>query len=172
MAGYVRLLTISALCGLAWNAVAQSDIKPVAAEGKPDKRAGSPKPKAILKDDKSPEMENVRKAIEALSPEQRKRFTENMWRWSELSPEEKKTLRDRDAVRKKVVQQEIEAAMKASGLNFDDDARQRFAKRYTEERKKIEEQLRKDMNERRKPLVQGMIESLKAEFSSGTAGAK
>ena len=36
----------------------------------------------------SPEFENVRRALDALTPEQRKRFQENFWRWANLSPDE------------------------------------------------------------------------------------
>lgn len=121
----------------------------------------------------SPEFDNVRKAIDALSPEQKKRFQENFWRWTNLSPEEKKSLRDREEVRKKVVQQEIEAALQESGLQLQGQRRNQFAKRYAEERRKIEEGLRKDMNEKRKPLVHELVARLKAEFteSNSTASA-
>ena len=38
----------------------------------------------------SPEFQNARRALEALSPEQRQRFIENFKRWSNLPPEEKR----------------------------------------------------------------------------------
>lgn len=115
----------------------------------------------------SPEMENARRALEALTPEQRKRFQENFMRWANLSPDEKKALRDREEVRKKFMQQEIETAIRESGLHLDGSRRGEFVKRYGEERRKIEEQLRKESNEKRKPLVREMLGKLKSEFSSG-----
>lgn len=115
----------------------------------------------------SPEFENVRRALDALTPEQRKRFQENFVRWTNLSPEEKKALRDRDEVRKKLMQQELDAAVHESGLTLDGPRRAEFVKRYAEERRKIEEQLRKETNEKRKPLVKEMLGRLKAEFSAG-----
>src|SRR6202044_2365403 len=51
----------------------------------------------------SPEFENVRKTLETLTPEQRKRFRENFIRWMNLSPEEKKILREREEMRREVM---------------------------------------------------------------------
>ena len=114
----------------------------------------------------SPEFENVRKAIEALTPEQRKRFQDNFRRWANLSPEQKKALRDRDESRRKRMAEEIEVAIKESGLELDKERRDLFARRYSEERRKIEEQLRREMEEKRKPLVQDLIARLKSEFTA------
>ncbi|MDR3406178.1 MAG: hypothetical protein P4L99_27070 [Chthoniobacter sp.] len=115
---------------------------------------------------KGPAYENVRKALEALTPEQRKRFQENFMRWANLSPEEKKALRDREEVRKKIIEQESEAAVQESGLPLDGERREQFIKRYGEGRRLIEEQLRKEMNEKRKPLVHELIGRLRTEFAS------
>lgn len=114
---------------------------------------------------------NVRKAIEALTPEQRKRFQENFQRWSKMSPEEKKALSDRDTFRRKKIAEDIDAALKEAGLELDPARRELFAKRYGEERHRIEEQLRKEMDEKRRPLLKEVIAKLKAEFASGTESA-
>ena len=121
----------------------------------------------------SPDFEkfdNVRKAIDALTPEQRKRFQENFLRWSNLSPEEKKALSDRETFRRKKIAEEIESALKESGLELDPERRELFARRYGEERHKIEEQLRKEMDEKRQPLLKDVVAKLKAEFA-GSAPA-
>lgn len=117
-----------------------------------------------------PAYENVRKALEALTPEQRKRFQENFVRWMNLSPEEKKAMRDREDVRKKWMEQETDIAIQESGLQLEGERREQFAKRYAEGRRLVEEQLRKEMNERRKPMVHELIGRLKNEFS-GEASA-
>ena len=116
----------------------------------------------------SPEFENVRKAIDALTPEQRKRFQENFLRWSNLPPEEKKLLRDREEIRKKLMEQDVQTAIQESGLQLEGEKREQFALRYSEERKKIEEELRKETMEKRKPLVKDLIARLRSEFSGGT----
>ena len=112
--------------------------------------------------------ENVRKALEALTPEQRKRFQENFQRWSNLSPEEKKSLADRETFRRKKIGEEIDAALKDSGLELDTERRELFARRYGEERHRIEEQLHKELDEKRQPLLKEVIAKLKAEFSAAT----
>lgn len=117
----------------------------------------------------SPELENVRKAIEALTPEQRQRFKENFLRWSNLSPEEKKSLRDRNETRHKRMAEDIEHAVRESGLTLDATQRETFARRYAQERRKIEETLRRDTEEKRQPLVREMVGRLKTEFLTGTA---
>lgn len=116
-------------------------------------------------------LENVRKALDALTPEQRKRFQENFWRWANLSPQEKKALRDREDVRKKVVEQEVSAAIQETGLTLEGERREQFVKRYGEERRKIEEQLRKETMEKRKPMVKEVIARLKAEFSGSVSAS-
>jgi hypothetical protein len=114
----------------------------------------------------SPAFDDVRKALDALTPQQRKRFQENFMRWSNLAPEEKKALRDREEARKKLVAQEIDTALKDSGMELDPERRELFAKRYGEERRKIEEQLRKEAAEKRRPLVRDMVARLKEEFAT------
>jgi hypothetical protein len=118
-----------------------------------------------------PAYENVRKALEALTPEQRKRFQENFMRWANLSPEEKKALREKEELRKKMMEQETETALQESGLQLDGERREQFVKRYTEGRRTIEEQLRKEMSEKRKPMVHELISRLRNEFASESPSA-
>lgn len=137
----------------------------------PPRGEDSPKKEGKRRGAMSPEFENVRKALEALTPDQRKRFQENFVRWSNMPPEAKKALRDRDEFRRKKMAEDIEAAARESGLELDKERREQFAKRYTQERRKIEEQLRREMDEKRRPLVKEIVAKLKAEFSAPTAAA-
>jgi hypothetical protein len=116
----------------------------------------------------NPVFDDVKKALNALTPAQRKRFQENFIRWANLPPDEKKALRDREEQRKALVAQEVDAAIKESGLELDSERRDLFAKRYSEERRKIEEQLRKEAAEKRKPMVHEMVARLKQEFAAPT----
>ena len=122
-------------------------------------------PIAPLRGDNSPAMDNVRRSLEALTPEQRKRFGENLMRWANLSPEEKKALREREEVRQKYMEGEIAAAIAESGLKLEGERRVQFVRRFGEERRKIEEQLHHELMEKRKPLVRELIGRLKTEFS-------
>ncbi len=119
----------------------------------------------------SPQLDNVRRSIEALTPEQRKRFQENFWRWANLTPEEKKALRDRDEMRRKFIRDEVEAAMKEAGLDLEGERKAEFIRRYGAARRQIEEQLRDEMAAKRKPLVRELLAKLKAEFSAPTPAA-
>lgn len=110
--------------------------------------------------------ETVRKALEALTPEQRKRFQENLIKWGSLTPEDKTKLAEKDSIWKKRAAEEIDAAIKEAGLELDEAGREAFAKRYGAERRKIEQQLRAEMEEKRKPMLKEVIAKLKTEFSS------
>jgi Spy/CpxP family protein refolding chaperone len=119
----------------------------------------------------SPEMENVQRALEALTPEQLKKFQENFQRWSNLPTEEKKALRDQDEFRRKKMVEDIEAAMHEAGLELTKEKRQEFIKRYAQERRKVEEQLRKEMEEKRRPLLKEIRDRLRQEFATPAAPA-
>ena len=169
MAGSLRVLIPLAACALTLPVFSQSAPEQPAAPT-PKKSPGAwLGRKPTLDVTPSPEFENVRRALDALSPEQRKRFQENFWRWSNLPPEEKKALREREELRKKFIQQEVETAIQETGLELAGERREQFMKRYGEERRKIEEQLRKESNEKRKPLVRELMGRLKAEFSASSA---
>lgn len=114
----------------------------------------------------APEFGNVRRALEALAPEQRQRFVENLKRWSNLPPEEKKALADRDGFRRKKMTEDIDAAIRNAGVELEGERRALFAKRYVEERRKLEEQLRKELEEKREPMLKELTARLKAEFSA------
>jgi hypothetical protein len=113
-----------------------------------------------------PEFEHVRKALNALTPEQFQRFQQNFLRWSNLSPEEKKMLRDRETMQRQKMLAEAQNALAKTGLQLAEEQKALFFKRYGEERRKIEESLRAEMDRQRKPRVEALILDLKNEFSS------
>jgi hypothetical protein len=116
--------------------------------------------------------QNVRRALDALTPEQRKRFQENFQRWSNFSPEDKKALSDRESFRHRKMAEDIEQAIKNTNLELAPEQRALFVKRYTEERHQIEEQIRKDSDEKRQPLLAEMLAKLKSEFTQGAQAQK
>ena len=65
----------------------------------------------------------------------------------------------------KIIEQEVAAAITASGLRLEGERRVQFVKRFSEERRKIEEQLRHETMEKRKPMVRELIGRLKTEFA-------
>ncbi len=149
---------IFAVIGLAASAFAQ--------DAPAETKQPSPPPLGVRRPGQGPEFGNVRRALEALTPEQRQRFIENLKRWSNLPPEEKKALADRDGLRRKKIAEEIDRALSDSGLKLEGERRAAFAKRYGEERRKVEEQLRKELEEKRQPLLKDIVARLKTEFSA------
>lgn len=161
-------------------------LSPAAAQEPADPKPQSPPPEprrpGLFRDGEhhrpkpSPEdvekFKNVRKALEALTPEQRQRFQENFQRWANLSTEEKKALSDRNAFRRRKMAEDIDAAIKEAGLNLDPARRELFARRYGEERHLIEDRLRKEMDEKRHPLLREVIAKLKAEFAPAASPGK
>ena len=166
MAGQLRALILAGV-GLAGMAIAQDAPKP----DKPSERE-SPALRRPGGGPFVPEFGNVRRALEALTPEQRQRFIENLKRWSTLPPEEKKALADREGFRRKKIAEEIDLAIGNTGLTLEGERRAHFARRYAEERRKVEEQLRKELEEKREPLLKDILARLKAEFSTETAAPR
>ena len=166
MARQLRALILAGL-GCAGAVIAQDSPRPE----KPAEPA-TPAPRRPGGGPLGQEFGNVRRALEALTPEQRQRFVENLKRWSNLQPEEKKALADRDGFRRKKMAEEIDAAITDTGLPLQGDRRALFAKRYAEERRKLEEQLRKELEEKRRPLLQELVSRLKVEFSAEPAATR
>ncbi len=83
-----------------------------------------------------------------------------------MSPEEQEHFRDQELFRRAKIAQEIQDAINKSGLHLDDDQREVYALRYTQERRKIEEALRKEMDQQRQSMVGDMLARLKVEFTT------
>ncbi len=87
-------------------------------------------------------------------------------------------MREREVIRREKIAQEIQQAITKSGLRLDDDQREVYALRYTQERRKIEDALRKETDEKRQSMVSDMLDRLRVEFtatpppSPRTAGVK
>ena len=118
----------------------------------------------------SVEFEQVMKALNALTPEQHKRFSENLVRWMDMPPEEKQALRSYEEFRRKRIVAEVETVLKNLDLNLKEPQRTQFLKRYTEERRTVEQLLRKETEGRRRALLDDLNQRLKAEFSEPAQG--
>ena len=98
-------------------------------------------------------------------------FMENLHRWQALSPEERDVLRQRQRLNEKKREESITEAYQKSGLHLSEEQRQQFRKRYLQERRKLEEQLVKEEQEKRLAGNAAIIESLKKEFAATPSGA-
>jgi len=122
-------------------------------------------PAAKPKPAKPDEWTQARRLFEQLSPDQQKKFLENLDQWKSMPPEEQELFRDRELFRREKVAQEIQEAITKSNLRLDNDQREVYALRYTQERRKIEEALRKEMDQKRQSMVNDMLTRLKVEFA-------
>jgi len=110
--------------------------------------------------------EQLRKAFEQLSAEQQERILQNFHRWQDLSQDEKEVLRQRERVQRQKLEASLNEAYQKSGLQLNDEQRAQFHKRYLQERRRLEEQLVHDIQEKRLAGNAAIIEMLKKEFSN------
>jgi len=106
----------------------------------------------------------VRERWSALPPDERQVFTKNAERWLRMSPQEQQVLREREKVYRRQLQAEAERVMRQSGLQLDRDARERFEARYWLERRRMERDLRKEIEQRRQQQLPALSERLRNEF--------
>jgi len=119
-----------------------------------------------------PDAEKAREAFRNMSPEERERWTKRIREWAEMPPEKKKSLADREEFFRRKIREDIDAAIQKTGLTLDEDQKKQFTERYMDERRKIESELRKEVDEKRGPRVDAMIDKLKEEFSATAAVRK
>ena len=81
-----------------------------------------------------------------------------------MSPEEQKMMRERDRVYRQRVKNEVDAALRASGLRLEGEKRDQFEQRYFQERRRIEHQLRQETEAKRQHELPELQERLKKEF--------
>ncbi len=94
------------------------------------------------------------------------KFLQNLHRWQTMSPEEREALRRQQRINQEQREKSANDAYQKSGLHLNEEERQQFRKRYVQERKKLEEQLLKDVQEKRQAGNTAIVEQLKKEFSS------
>jgi hypothetical protein len=112
----------------------------------------------------------------ALPPAERQNFRRNAERWMRMSPQERQLMRERENLRREQIRQETEAALRDSGLRLEPEKRAQFESRYTQERRKMEQALRRQVDTERQQQLPALIRELKKEFhldrSNGNATPK
>jgi hypothetical protein len=99
-----------------------------------------------------------------LSPEERQTFQKNAERWLQMDPQQRQLLRERERVRREHMKREAEAAMRQLDLRLDQKARAQFEERYLQERRRIERELRQEVEAKRQRELPQLNERLKGEF--------
>lgn len=124
----------------------------------------------------------LKRKLDRMSPEERKRILENYEKWKNLPPEEREKLsekwkklppEEREKLRKlghrdrgEFIRRAVAEALEKTGLKLSPEDQEAFAIRYREERRKLEEKLREELERKRQEQLPEMLERLKSEFSS------
>ena len=114
-----------------------------------------------------PSAPSIRERWQALPPEARQNFQRNAERWMRMSPEEQNVMRERENLRREKIQRETEAALRESGLHLNPQERAQFESRYMQERRKVEQTLRHQIEAERQKELPALIQQLKKEFQIG-----
>ena len=100
----------------------------------------------------------------ALPPEARQNFRRNAERWMRMSPEERNIMRQRENLRRETIKRETEAALSESGLRLNPQERAQFESRYMQERRRVEQTLRQQIEAERQKELPALIQQMMKEF--------
>ena len=100
----------------------------------------------------------------SLPPAARQNFQRNAERWMQMSTAERNVLRQRENLRREMIERETEAALRDSGLRLSPQERAQFESRYIQERQKVEQTLRQQIETERQKELPALIQQLKKEF--------
>jgi len=110
--------------------------------------------------------EKAKEAFRNMSPDERERWLRKFRDWADMPAEKKKSLADREEFFRRKMREGVEAAQNELGIELNEEQKKVFAQRYMEERRKVEEELRREMDESRKPKLKAMVEKLRQEFAT------
>ena len=111
-----------------------------------------------------PPGQNVRDRWLALPPDARQNFRRNAEIWMQMSPEQRNLMRQREDLRRETMTREAESAVRDSGLQLNPQQRAQFESRYIQERRKVEQTLRQQIEAQRQKELPALIRELKKEF--------
>jgi hypothetical protein len=106
----------------------------------------------------------MRERWNAMPPAARQNFERNAERWLRMSPAERNVMRQRENLRRETIRRETEAAVRDSGLHLNPQERAQFESRYIQERRKVEQALRQQIETERQQQLPALIKQLKKEF--------
>jgi hypothetical protein len=116
--------------------------------------------------------ERAMKELQKLTPEKRAELWRAVWAVINLPADKRQLLLGMDEEHRKKAREEIERTLSENDIQLDEERKKAFVHRYFEERRTIEETLRKESDEKRRQLLGEMRARLKQEFgSAGPVGA-
>jgi hypothetical protein len=108
--------------------------------------------------------QSVKERWLAMPPDARQNFRRNAELWMQMSPEQRSLMRQRETMRRQVITREADAAVRNSGLQLTPQQRAQFESRYIQERRKVEQTLRQQIEAERQKEIPALIRELKKEF--------
>src|SRR5215831_15690967 len=118
----------------------------------------------------APSGQSVRERWLAMPPEARQNFQRNAQLWMQMSPEQRNLMRQRETMRRQLITREADAAVRDSGLQLNSQERARFESRYIQERRKVEQSLRQQIEMERQKEIPALIQQLRKEFQLDEPG--
>ena len=106
----------------------------------------------------------------AMPPDARQNFQRNAQLWMQMSPEQRNLMRQREISRRQIMTREADAAVRDSGLQLNPQERARFESRYIQERRKVEQSLRQQIETERQKEIPALIQQLRKEFQLDEPG--
>src|SRR5262252_9270443 len=113
---------------------------------------------------------SVRERWLAMPPDARQNFQRNAQLWNQMSPEQRNLMRQRETMRRQIITREADAAVRDSGLQLNAQERARFESRYVQERRKVEQSLRQQIETERQKEIPALIQQLRKEFQLDEPG--
>ena len=118
----------------------------------------------------APSGQSVRERWLAMPPDARQNFQRNAQLWMQMSPEQRNLMRQRETMRRQLITREADAAVRDSGLQLNSQERARFESRYIQERRKVEQSLRQQVETERQKEIPALIQQLRKEFQIDEPG--
>ena len=114
--------------------------------------------------------QSVRERWLAMPPDARQNFQRNAQLWMQMTPEQRNIMRQREDMRRQMMTRDADAAVRDSGLQLNPQERARFESRYIQERRKVEQSLRKQIETERQKEIPALIQQLRKEFQIDEPG--
>src|SRR5436189_1794581 len=118
----------------------------------------------------APSGQSIRERWLAMPPDARQNFRRNADLWMQMTPEQRNVMRQRENMRRQIITREADAAVRDSGLQLNPQERARFESRYIQERRKVEQSLRQQIQTERQKEIPALIQQLRKEFQIDEPG--
>src|SRR5437899_12710801 len=118
----------------------------------------------------APSGQSVKDRWLAMPPDARQNFRRNADLWMQMTPEQRNLMRQRENMRRQSMTREADTAVRDSGLQLSPQERAQFESRYIQERRKVEQGLRQQIEAERQKEIPALIQQLKKEFQIDQPG--